>query len=507
MDSEPHPRRQWTLSVMSLSLLAIVLNNSVLNVAIPQLIEELDASTTEVQWIVDVYSLVFAGLLLAAGAVADRFGRKRFTLGGLVLFGLGSLLAAASDDVGQLLAARAVMGLGAAFVMPGTLSIIVQVFAPGPERQRAIAVWGGVSALGVAIGPVVGGVLVTHFGWASVFVLNVPLVLVTAGIGLVVVPEWRDPAAAPVDLPGAALGAAATVALVYAIIEAPVHGWVSPPVLGALAAAVAAGFGFTARMRRAEHPLVDLAVLRSRTFLGASVGNLLLVFGLAATLFVLTQRLQIAFGFSPLQAGLAIAPVAVAVGVSSGFAAALTTRLGTRGAVGLGLAVAAAGILTIAWAGGYWQVLAGLLAVGVGFGLSMSPATEAMLSTVPDERSGMGSAMNDTMQELGFALGVAVVGTVSQRLYADALADLPAAARSSLGGALRLSREEGRGGVADRALDAFTTAAGVGMTVAAAVVLAGAVFAAATLPARVRPGAAVGPERVGASSPPGAAGS
>ncbi|WP_424187552.1 MFS transporter [Actinokineospora sp. G85] len=489
MDSAPHPRRHWVLAVMSLSLLAIVVNNSVLNVAIPELITDLGATATEVQWIADVYSLVFAGLLLVAGAVADRFGRKRHTLGGLAVFGLGSVLAAFSDDVTELLVARAVMGLGAAFVMPGTLSIIVQVFH-GPERPRAIAVWGGVSALGVAIGPVVGGLLVGSFGWASVFVLNVPLVAVTLAIGLATVPEWRDPAATPVDVPGALLGAVAACALVFAIIEAPVQGWASAPVLGSLVATAAAGVGFAVRMRRAQHPLIDLRVLGSKTFLGASVGNLLVVFGLAATLFVLAQRLRFAFGFSPLESGLGVAPTAVATIVASGFAGAVTDRLGTRAAVALGLACSAAGILTIAWAEGYGQVLAGLVGIGAGFGISLAPATDAMLSTVPDERSGMASAMNDTMQELGYALGVAVVGTVFHRLYTGSLADLPEQARQSLAGAVALSQQDGRPDIAARASAAFADAVGFGLTVAAAVVFAGALFAFATLPTRL-PGRAV----------------
>ncbi|OIJ96840.1 MFS transporter [Streptomyces monashensis] len=450
------PRRWWVLAVLSLALFVITVNNGLLNVALPSVMRDLGAGIGTTQWIVDGYALVFAACLLTAGTLSDRYGRKRATLLGVALFGAGTLIALTAAGAAQLVAARAVMGVAAALVMPGTLSILVDVF-PRPERPRAIAVWGGTSALGVAAGPVLGGALVAHFWWGSVFLVNLVPVAAVLAAGLVLLPESSAKDPRPADPGGALLGSAAMVGLVYGAIHAAGRGWTSAPVLGAFGAALLAAALFVAWERKAPSPMVDFALLSRPVFLGASAGNMLLFSGLAGTLFVLTQYLQFALGYGALRAGLAIAPVAVAVGAGSAVSPALTRRTGARGAVTAGLAAAAAGILTLSAAHGYPVILAGLALMGTGVGVALTPATDTVLGLVPPQRSGNAAALNDTMQELGNAVGVAVVGTV-------------------------LARRSGAPGAGAR----IGAAAGTGFTAAAAIVALGALLAAALLP---------GPER------------
>ncbi|MEU3565377.1 MULTISPECIES: MFS transporter [unclassified Kitasatospora] len=495
-EAPPDPRRWWVLAVLSAALFAILLNNSLLNVAVPQLIRSTGAGMSQAQWIVDAYTLVFAGALLTAGTLGDRYGRKRATLAGTATFGAGSLVALFADGPSQLLAARAVMGLGAAFVMPGTLAILVNVF-PARERARAIAVWGSVSALGVAAGPVLGGALVDRFWWGSVFAVSlVPAVLVLVA-GAVLLPESADPAPRPADPVGALLGAGAMGGVVYGAIQASGHGWTSPGVLAALAAGGAAAVAFVAWERRHPHPMVDLALLRRPAFVGAGGGNLLLMTGVAGTFFVLTQRLQFGLGLSPLRAGLGMLPSALSVGVGAFLSGRLTRRHGPRGAVGAGLALAAAGIVVVGVVdGGYPPVLAGLVVTGIGFGLAMTPVTDTVISLVPEARSGSGAALNDTLQELGNALGVALVGTVLARRYASGAAGLPDPADRSLHDALELAeRTGGRAGdaLAAAARQAFDHAAAAGLGTAAAVVAVGAVLGAVLLPGRSEPPAGPAP--------------
>ncbi|MGW0576088.1 MFS transporter [Streptomyces sp. NPDC002920] len=487
MGKAPDPRRWWMLGVLSLALFAIVLNNGLLNVAVPVLMSDLGMSIGQAQWIVDSYALVFAGFLLTAGAVADRFGRKRATLGGVAVFGTGSLVALGADGPGQLMAARVVMGLGAAFIMPGTLAVLVDVF-PESERAKAIGVWSSVSALGVAAGPVIGGALVGHFWWGSVFLVNLaPVAVVLAG-GALLLPESADRVPRPPDPVGALLGTAAMAGLVYGIIQTSGHGLVSAPVLTGLAVAGAAGAGFVAWERRHPHPLLDLGLLRRPAFIGASTSILLLMLGLAGTLFVLTQRLQFVLGYTPLRSGLSVMPVAFAVLLGTLLCPALDRRTGPRGCVSLGLTTAAAGVLVLAlWDGGYPPVFAGLVLVGIGFGLSMAPTTDVVMSLVPPERSGSTASLDMTMQELGNALGVAVVGTVLADRYAAVMTDVPGAAGGTLHEALRAADATGGDSghsLADTARHAFENAASAGLTVAAVAVACGAVVAALLLPGR-----------------------
>ncbi|MET7479228.1 MFS transporter [Streptomyces sp. NPDC005648] len=463
------PRRWWILAVLSLALFVIILNNGLLNVALPSVMRDLHAGIGTTQWIVDCYALVFAACLLTAGTLSDRYGRRRATLLGVVLFGAGSLVALTAHGAAQLAAARAVMGAAAALVMPGTLSILVDVF-PERERQRAIAVWGSTSALGVAAGPVLGGTLVAHFWWGSVFVVNLLPVAVVLVAGFLLLPESKAAVPRRWDPVGALLGAAAMAGAVYGAIHASGEGWTSAPVLGAFGGALVAGAAFAAWERRHPSPMVDFALLRRPVFLGASAGNMLLFSGLAGTLFVLTQYLQFALGYGPLRAGLAIAPVAVAVGLGSAASPWLTRTTGPRGSVTTGLVLCAAGVLTLAGAGAYPGILTGLALMGVGVGLALSPTTDTVMTLVPAERSGNAAALNDTMQELGNALGVAVVGTV-------------------------LSRESGGHGAAGLPGARFGGAATAGFETAAGIVALGAVFALVLLPGPVRRGLGQGASR------------
>ncbi|ROQ67149.1 EmrB/QacA subfamily drug resistance transporter [Streptomyces sp. 840.1] len=457
----PDPRRWPVLGILSLALFVIILNNGLLHVALPSLMRDLHAGIGLTQWIVDGYALVFAATLLTAGTLSDRYGRKRATLFGVALFGAGSLVALAADGAGQLIAARAVMGVAAAFVMPGTLSILVDVF-PEEERPRAIAVWGSTSALGVAAGPVVGGALVQHFWWGSVFLVNLLPVAAVLVAGAVLLPESAAPVPRPADPLGAVLGSAGMVGLVYGAIHAADRGWTSATVLASFGAAGVAGALFVAWERRHPYPMVDFVLLRRPAFLGASVGNMLLFLGLAGTLFVLTQYLQFALGYGPLRAGLAVAPLALAVGLGSAAAPWLARRAGPRGGVAGGLAVTATGIWTLGTVPeGYPGVLSGLCLCGIGVGLALAPATDTVMGLVPPERSGNAAALNDTMQELGNALGVAVVGTVLAHGY------------STAAGAAPLSERTGH---------LFEQAASDGFRVAAALVAAGAVLSGLLLP-------------------------
>ncbi|WP_239081667.1 MFS transporter [Streptomyces sp. SID9727] len=459
-EERPDPRRWWVLGVLSLALFVIVLNNSLLNVALPSMRRDLGASIGETQWVVDSYALVLAAGLLTAGTLSDRYGRKRATMLGMALYGGGSLIALTAQGTGQLIAARAVMGVAAAMVMPGTLSILVDVF-PERERPRAIAVWGSTSALGVAVGPVIGGALAAQLGWGSVFLVNLLPVVVVLTAGVFLLPESAAKVPRPMDPVGAVLGGAAMAGVVFGAIQASSQGWTSPTVLGGFGAALVAGGAFTVWERRHPSPMVDFALLRRPVFLGASAGITLLFSGVAGTLFVLTQYLQFHLGYSPLRAGLAIAPVAVAVGIGSSVSPWLARRTGPRGGVTTGLAVAAAGILTLAANGAYPGMLIGLALLGIGAGVALSPATDTVLRLVPPERAGNASALNDTMLELGNAMGVAVVGSVlAQRA----------------------------GGPHTAAPSDFGSSAAAGFGAAAAIVATGVVLACVLLPGATRPG-------------------
>jgi EmrB/QacA subfamily drug resistance transporter len=495
-----HRRRWWTLAVLSLSLLMIGLDATILNVALPPLVRDLDATVAELQWILDAYVLVLAGMLLTAGSLGDRLGRKRLLQVGLVVFGAGSALSAFSGSAGMLVASRALMGLGSACVMPATLSITANVFS-GQERTKAIGVWAGVVGIGLAVGPIAGGWLLDHFWWGSVFLVNLPVVALALAAGVALVPDSRDPAAGRPDPLGTALSVVGLTALLYGIIEAPARGWTGPAVLAAFAAAGLALGAFAVWELRSDHPMLEIRLFRNPRFSAASACLTLVFFALFGSLFFVTQHLQFVLGFTALEAGIRTVPLAVGLSLGAPASARLVNRFGSRRVVAAGMTVAAGGLAVLALAtpaSGYGLVLAALLLQGLGMGVSMTPVTDSIMASLPPAKAGVGSAMNDTTRQAGGALGVAVLGTVLSSAYragmADHLAGLPASAaavaRDSVGGAVavaaRVGGEPGQA-LAAAAGAAFVDAMNLTVLVAAAVILAGVVVALRFLPDAERP--------------------
>jgi len=490
-----YERRWWTLAVLCLSLLMIIVGNTVLNVAIPTLIRDIGATNSQLQWIVDAYSLVFAGLLLTAGALGDRYGRKGALNIGLLVFGAGSLAAALSDTPSQLIACRAVMGVGAALVMPATLSLLASVFPPR-ERARAIAIWAGVAGMAVALGPIVGGWLLVHFWWGSVFLINLPVVALALVAVRFLVPTSRDPGRTPLDPAGSALSIAGLLLILYGIIEAPIRGWGDSLILGAFGLGLAVFVVFAVWELRAAHPMLDLRAFRRPALTGGSLAISLVFFAMFGTFFMLTQYFQIVHGYTPLGAGVRLLPMAIAMLVVSPSSARLAERLGTKAVVTTGLVIVAVGlsIFSRVHAGtSYLEIGLVLGFLAVGMGMTMPPSTSAIMSSLPMAKAGVGSAINDTTRELGGALGVAVLGSVLNSQYKAGLGplarQLPGGARqaalASVGGAVRVSQQVGgRAGatLANVARHAFTDAMGTALLVAAGVALTAAGLIAWVMP-------------------------
>jgi EmrB/QacA subfamily drug resistance transporter len=504
MSKERAYQLRWkTLAVLGLSLVLIGLDNTVLNVALPSIQRELDASGSTLQWMVDAYLLVFAGLLLLAGTLGDRHGRKRALQAGLIIFGGASVAALFATEGSHVIAARAVMGLGAAFVMPATLSIVIDVF-PREERGKAIGAWAGMAALGSGLGPAIGGGLLEIADWQAVFALNIPVAVLALVLGVRLVPESRDPKPGRLDLAGATLSAAALVVLVYSIIEAPERGWAAPETLGGFALAALLGLGFALQERRSANPLLDLRLFRLPAF---SIGSLAVssaFFALFGMIFALTQFLQFVQGSDPLDAGLKQMPVALGLMLSGPLSNAVAVRLGTNRVVSAGMVAVALSLMSmLVWDPGTTTLAVCLFAFAVAFamGFVMGPATESVMNAVPEERAGVGSAMNDVNRMVAGALGVAVMGSVISTIYGnrmeDAVAGLPPeaseAAADSIGGAAAVAAQLPPG-----AADALSSAAGVAFTDAmgiAMVVAAGVIFAGASVAARLLPRGAAAASR------------
>jgi len=457
--TERNPRRWMILGVLCLSLLVVVVDNMVLNIAIPSLIRDLGASTAQIQWIIDAYILVFAGLLLTAGSLSDRHGRRRGLVIGLVVFGGASVLATLSQTPGQLIAVRGLMGVGAAFLMPGTLSILTTVFAED-ERKKAIAIWSSVLMLGALGGPSLGGLLLEHFWWGSIFLLNVPIAALGIVAALIIIPESRGVASKP-DLLGALLSMIGMTALVWGVISAGQHGWSS----AALGGFVVAAIGLTTFVlweRRVAEPMLPMRLFRDRNFAGASLSIVLLSFSAGGVLLALTQYLQFVLGYEPLKAGTAFIPMLVAAMVFNGVGVVVDKKFGTRTALAAGLLLMSAGfgILTSLVPGdGYLKLAFALVVMGMGSGTAGPAAYGTLMSALPPERVGVGSAVNDTVQQVGTALSVAVLGSVLTATYRAALpADVTAQARDSIGDALRIAAATGDAGLTRVAQDAFVSA-------------------------------------------------
>ena len=491
-----YARRWWTLAVLCLSLLVIGLDNTILNVALPTLVRDLHASQTQLQWIVDAYTIVYASLLLTTGSLGDKFGRKRALSVGLLMFGVGSLASAFSGSAGMLIAARGLAGIGGCIIMPATLSILTNVF-PSDERGKAIGIWAGVSGLGIVVGPTVGGYLLQHFWWGSVFLVNVPVMVVALVAGWFLVPDSRDPSSPRLDPLGTVLSAVGLVAVLYGVIESPAKGWGNTTVLSAFIAGAVIIGSFVWWELHSSHPMLDVRFFKNPRFSGASIAVTLIFFAMFGVMFFLTQYLQDVLGFSALRAGVAFAPLAVVMMISAPNSARLTRRFGTKLVVSGGMVMVAASLLLLSRAtvhSGYLLVgvVLGMLGAGMGFG--MSPATESIMGSLPLAKAGVGSAVNDTTRQVGGALGVAVLGSITNAAYrahvssSTAVTALPAAARSvvrdGIGNALVVAQRAGVSAVATAAKVAFVHAMSSTAVIGAVVALGGALVALVWLPAR-----------------------
>src|SRR5437870_8680301 len=362
-ESYDHSKRWWTLVVLCLSLVIVVVGNTVLNVALPTLVRELHASNSALQWVVDAYGLVFAGLLLTAGAIGDRFGRKGALTAGLLIFGGASTAAAFCSSSGQLTAFRAIMGIGAALIMPSTLSILTNVFPPH-ERARAIAIWAGLAGAGAAIGPIASGFLLEHFWWGSVFLVNLPVVALALIGGRFLIPSSKDPRQPPLDPVGALLSIAGLAALLYGIIEAPNHGWSSGTTLTFLGTGIAILAVFGAWELRSSHPMLDLRFFRNPQFSSACATINMVFFAMFGTFFLLTQYLQLVLGYSALEAGTRTLPMALTMMISAPMSARLVERFGSRKVVSSGLLIVAVGLLLLSQSRAdthYWHLALSLV--------------------------------------------------------------------------------------------------------------------------------------------------
>ena len=500
-DSTPvdkkYGRRWFTLGVLSSALLLIALDVTVLNVAIPTLQQDLNASAASLQWILNAYILVFAGLLLTAGSLGDRFGRRRALQAGLVVFGVASVAAGFAETSVQLIAARAGQGIGGALIMPSTLSIIVDVF-PRAERPKAIGIWAGVAALGIPMGMIAGGWLIESFSWGAIFLINAPIVVAAVIATQALVPESRDPAARKIDFVGAAISMATLAALIYTLIEAPGRGWADPLTLWGFVAAAAGAAAFVTYEGKVREPMLDIRFFRNPRLSAGVIAVGVAFMGMLGMMFILTQYLQFTRGYTPLETGIRFTPMAVGFMLGAPSSAILVTKLGAKKLMSSGLFIVAGVMLGISFftvTTPYAVVGLSLLALGVGMAYAMAPATDAVMAALPEEQAGVGSALNDTARQIGGALGVGVFGSIFNSVYgssiAGAVAGLPSeaalAAENSIGAALQVAANVG--GVAGDSLrlaatDAFVDGLGIVFITTAVTSLLGGLFVLRFMPAQ-----------------------
>jgi EmrB/QacA subfamily drug resistance transporter len=484
------------LATVCAAVLAINLDTTIVNVALPSISRELSAGTRQLQWVVDGYNLAFAGLVLAAGSLSDRFGRRPALIIGLLGFAAASAAGALVGSADALVATRFAMGAFAALIFPTTLSIISNTFRERRERAAALGIWGAVVGLGVALGPVSGGALLEHFYWGSVFWALVPLAVVTAVAAYLLVPESRDPGVPRLDLPGLGLSIAMLVTLTYTIIEAPARGWSSPQTVGGFATAALLLVAFVVRERRTSHPMLDVTLFRDRRFSAASGAVTITFFALFGFIFLVTQYFQFVRGYGALSTGARILPVALSIAIASVVGAALAPRIGTKVVVTAGLVLFGSSFLWISTSTvstPYATVIVPqMVLMGLGIGLVSTPATESILLVLPPARAGVGSAVNDATRELGGTLGVAVVGSVFASVFGSHLASgsftaLPGAvlarAQDSVGVAQTLTVQDPR--LLPAFQDSFMAAMSTSCLMVGLLCLAGAVAAAFLLPGRL----------------------
>ncbi len=513
------------LVALLMASFVINLDTTLVNVALPALTRELGATTSQLQWVVDAYNLVFAALLLTSGSLSDRFGRKGMLLAGLAVFGLASFAGGYATAPAGLIAARAVMGLGAAMTFPATLSLLTGAFTERKERALAIGLWGATAGMAIALGPIVGGFLLGLFSWSSIFYTLGPVSLAVIVLAARFVPGAKDPAPPRLDFPGLILSSGFMGLLVYTIIEAPGRGWTSAESLLGFAGAAAALTAFIIGERRTGRPMLDVRIFANMRFSAASASVTIAFFTLSGFIFLMTQYFQFVRSYSPLSAGVHLLPVAVSVAAGSIAGTRLAVRLGTKVIVTAGLALQAgfyfwvAGDITPSFS--YSIIAIQMVVYGLGMGLTSAPATESNMGAVSARQAGVGSAVNDSTRLLGGTLGVAVIGSVYASLYASRLtASLPATlphaladlSRQSVGAAFGVSGQLAAHGqsaaaaaVRQAAAGAFDHGLAIGCVVAAAIALVGALLTAAFLPAQpAQPPRVPGPEHHQAGLPPAA---
>jgi EmrB/QacA subfamily drug resistance transporter len=494
VDRETVFRRRWLiLAILSLSLIVIGLDILIITIALPDIQTDLSSSVSEMQWMVNAYTLGFGGLLLLAGGLADRYGRKLLLVVGLTLFLLFSIGATFAANPAQLIAFRAGMGISSALIMPTTLAIIKNVFPP-EEQSRAIGIWTAAAGIGVPLGPVVGGLLLDHFWWGSVFLINIPVAGLAIFAGAMIIPESRDEEHKGLDITGALLSVAGLVTLVYGLIQGPEWGWGEASTWSLVIGGMALLIGFAVWEGRSPNPMLNGALFRNPRFSGSAVAITCVAFSLFGSLFLVTQYLQFALELAPLEAGVRMLAICVLI-ISSGLAPQLVQRVGLKAAIGGGLVfiTAAALVLSTVDLQGEDRVLIALALLGFGLGMAMPPAADSILAASPANQSGAGSAVTDTAMQVGGALGIAVMGSVLTTSYRNDLPDIEGlppeaqeAAEDSLGGAAAVADSMGAAGAdlmlaADHAFEvALTNASLVGAAVAAV----GAIVASIMLPNR-----------------------
>jgi EmrB/QacA subfamily drug resistance transporter len=505
------------LVALLLAAFLVNLDTTLVNVALPAMVRELHATTTQLQWVVDAYNLVFAALLLTFGSLSDRFGRKGMLLGGLAVVGTASLAGGFTTSPAQLIAARAVMGLGAAMTFPATLSLISNVFTERRERARAIGLWGAIAGVAIATGPIVGGWLLEHYSWEAIFIAMAPVAAAAVALVALAVPTSKDPDAAAVDIPGLVLSSATMALLVFTIIEAPAYGWTAPRSVAGFAGSAVLLAAFIVRERRAAHPMLDVRLFRNLRFSAASGAVTIAFFTLFGFIFLITQYFQFVRGYGPLSTGVRLLPVALAVGAGSVAGTQMAVRAGTKLIVTTGM-VAMAGFYgwvaaTISATLSYGVIAAQMVVYGLGLGLTSAPATESILGAISRAKAGVGSAVNDSTRLVGGTLGVAVIGSVYASVYASRLtASMPAAvpgpvaaaARQSVGAAYAAAGQVTALGhpalgqaLHHASTNAFLRGLIVGALVAGSVAAVGALLAAAFLPAQpTRPASPVAADDV-----------
>jgi EmrB/QacA subfamily drug resistance transporter len=495
--------RGLTLLALCGAAFIINLDTTIVNVALPSLVRETGATATDLQWVVDAYSLVFAALVLVSGSLGDRFGRKGMLLIGLVVFAAASGVGSLCSTPHQLIAARAVMGLGAAMIFPSTLSLISNVFVERQERARAIGAWGATAGIGIAMGPIFGGWLLEHFHWGSIFVFMVPIAVLIGALVAFAVPTSRDTSTPPIDLPGFVLSTAAMTFVILSVIEAPDWGWSSPTTIATISAGVVLLGIFLLAERRAQHPMLDVGLFADRRFTAASGSVTVSFFALSGFIFLITQYFQFVKLYSPFGTGVRLLPVAASVAVASVLGTRLSVRIGNKVIVGTGLALFSSALFWVSTGSqttSYGVIAVQMVLLGLGMGFTSAPATEAIMGVVPKDKAGVGSAVNDATRLFGATLGVAVIGSVAASLYAGRLGhSLPRglpqravnAAHGSIGGATIAAsaiKHAGLVHVAERlhevAVTAFTHSLSGGCVVAGGMAALGAIVAILFLPAR-----------------------